>query len=502
MSKTTALSKSKLLAYRQCPKRLWLEVHSPGLSQDSAATQARFAVGDKVGDIAQQLYDPDGVGALIDPHTEGFTAAFQRTADLLESSLPIFEAGFRAEGALAFADVMLPVEESGKAAWRMVEVKSSTSVKDYHRDDVAIQSFVARNSDVPLTEVALAHIDNTWIYPGDGDYLGLLREVDLTQESLQREAEVRGWIAEAQQIVALPEAPNTAMGPQCTNPYACGFLNHCQSQTPSAEHPIAWLPGQLKKDLKQHIEANALTELRDLPDDLLSEKQKRIKTVTVSGEPYFDQQATREALVAHSLPAYFMDFETIDFAVPIWKGTRPYQKIPFQFSVHCLSPTGKLGHDGFLDLSGDEPSSAFAEALISACGDTGPIYVYNEGFEKRVIRELAERLPHLAESLLALNARVVDLLPLARAHYYHPSQQGSWSIKDVLPALCPDLRYDDLDGVQDGAMAMVRFLEALDPTTSDTRKAQIERELEEYCKLDTYAMVRMWAIFSGTELEE
>ena len=498
----TPLSKSKLIAYRQCPKRLWLEVHSPELGQDSAATQASFDAGHEVGKIAQQLYDPDGAGVLIDPHAEGFTVAFERTAELLESSQPIFEAGFRAEGALAFADVMLPVAEDGKAAWRMIEVKSSTSVKDHHREDVTIQSFVARKSDVPLTEVALAHIDNTWIYPGDGDYRGLLREVDLTQEALQREAEVREWIAEAQQIVALPEAPNTAMGPQCTKPYACGFLNHCKSQTPSAEHPIAWLPGPLKKELKQHIETNSLTELRDLPDDLLNEKQKRIKTVTVSGESYFDQQATSEALAAYPLPAYFMDFETIQYAVPIWKGTRPYQKIPFQFSVHCLSPTGKLGHDGFLDLSGDDPSIAFAEALIRACGDTGPIYVYNEGFEKRIIRELAERLPNLAEPLLALNARVVDLLRLAREHYYHRSQQGSWSIKDVLPALCPDLRYDDLNGVQDGGMAMESFLEALAAQTSDARKAEIERELEEYCRLDTYAMVRMWAIFSGNELKE
>ena len=498
----TALSKSKLISYRRCPKRLWLEVHSPELRQESAATQARFAVGHQVGDIAQQLYDPVGSGALIDPFNEGFTAALKRTAELLDSGRPIFEAGFQAEGALAFADVMLPVEEDGTSGWRMVEVKSSTSVKDYHRDDVAIQSFVARSSDVPLAGVALAHIDNTWTYAGDGDYRGLLCEVDLTEEALQREAEVRDWIAEAQQIATLPEAPNTAMGPQCNKPYACGFLAHCQSQTQSAEHPITWLSGPLKKELKEHIEANSLTELRDLPDVLLNTKQKRIKTVTVSGDPYFDQQATSEALAAQSLPAYFMDFETIDFAVPIWKGTRPYQKIPFQFSVHCLSPTGKLGHEGFLDLSGDDPSIAFAEALIRACGDTGPIYVYNEGFEKRIIRELAERLPHRAEPLLRLNARVVDLLPLARAHYYHPSQQGSWSIKNVLPALCPDLRYDDLDGPQDGGMAMNSFLEALAAETSDARKAEIKRELEEYCKLDTYAMVRMWAIFSGTELEE
>lgn len=137
------LSKSKLMAYRQCPKRLWLEVHRPDLREDSAATQASFAVGHQVGDIARRLYDPKGKGTLIDPQEEGFDAAFVRTQELLQSSHPIFEAAFRAEGVLSLADVMLPVEKAGQRGWRMVEVKSSTSVKDYHRDDVAVQSFVA-----------------------------------------------------------------------------------------------------------------------------------------------------------------------------------------------------------------------------------------------------------------------------------------------------------------------------------------------------------------------
>ena len=158
------LSKSKLMAYRQCPKRLWLEVHRLDLREDSAATQASFAVGHQVGDIAQRLYDPKGKGVLIDPQSEGFDTAFARTKELLESAQPIFEAGFRAEGAVAFADVMLPVIKAGKLVWRMVEVKSSTSVKDYHRDDTAVQSFVARSSGVPLTGIGLAHIDSSWIY--------------------------------------------------------------------------------------------------------------------------------------------------------------------------------------------------------------------------------------------------------------------------------------------------------------------------------------------------
>ena len=495
------LSKSKLLAYRQCPKRLWLEVHRPEMQADSVATQVSFAVGNQVGDIARQLYDPKGKGVLIDPQSDGFEAAFSRTKELLQSTQPIFEAGFRAEGALVFADVMLPVRKGGKLGWRMVEVKSSTSVKDYHRDDAAVQTFVARASGVPLTGIALAHIDSDWIYPGNDDYNGLLLENDLTDEACSRGEEVRSWIAEAQQLVAKEREPSVATGKQCSSPYECGFLDYCQSQEPQAEQPIRWLPGRLSNRLQTHIEAHAVIELRDVPDELLNDKQQRVKAVTLSGKPYFDQYAAATVLAAHKLPAYFLDFETIQFAVPIWKGTRPYQQIPFQFSLHRLSRTGKLEQKAFLDLSGTDPSKAFAEALIAACGERSPIFVYNAGFETARIRELAERFPRLARALLALNERVVDLLPVARDHYYHPSQQGSWSIKAVLPALCPDMNYRNLDGVQDGGMAMSAFLEALAPQTGKGRKAEIEQQLLAYCALDTYAMVRLWSVFSNSALK-
>ena len=490
------LSKSKLMTFRQCPKRLWLEVHCPDLREDSSATQASFAVGHQVGNIAQRLYDPEGKGALIDPQAEGFDTAFARTQTLLRSAQPIFEAGFRAEGALAFADVMLPVRKGGKRVWRMIEVKSSTSVKDYHRDDAAVQAFLARACGVPLSAIALAHIDSAWVYPGADDYDGLLLENDLTDEAFCRSDEVRGWIAEAQQIVAKRKVPAINTGSQCTNPYECGFLAYCQGLEPQAEQPVSWLP-RIGNKLAAHIKANAVIELRDIPDALLNDQQRRVKEVTLSGRTYFDQQAAAKALASHKLPAYFMDFETIQFAVPIWKGTRPYQQIPFQFSVHRLSRTGKLEQQAFLDLSGKDPSKAFAEALLAACGERGPIFVYNAGFETARIRELAERFPRLATQLLALNERVVDLLPVARDHYYHPSQRGSWSIKAVLPALCPDLNYADLKGVQDGGMAMEVFLEALSPQASATRKAEIERQLLDYCALDTYAMVRLWSAFTG-----
>jgi len=192
-----------------------------------------------------------------------------------------------------------------------------------------------------------------------------------------------------------------------------------------------------------------------------------------------------------------MDFETIRFAVPIWKGTRPYQQIPFQFSVHRLSPAAKVEHVSFLDLSGNDPSRSFAEALIAACGKRGPVFVYNAVFETARIKELAERFPRLKQPLLAISARAVDLLKVPEQNYYHPSQEGSWSIKKVLPAIAPDLSYDTLDGVQDGGMATDAYLEAISPLTVATRKQEISEQLLAYCKLDTTTMLRLWQFFAG-----
>jgi hypothetical protein len=178
-------------------------------------------------------------------------------------------------------------------------------------------------------------------------------------------------------------------------------------------------------------------------------------------------------------------------------GTRPYQQIPFQFSLHVLSKAGRLSERAFLDLTGDDPSEPFARSLIEVCGEHGPIYVYNAGFETARIRDLATRFPELALPLSAISHRVVDLLPIARDRYYHPSQHGSWSIKAVLPAAVPELRYDDLVGVKDGEAAMAAYAEAIAAGTTVARRAELQDELRAYCRLDTLAMVRLWQFFSG-----
>ena len=489
------LSKSKLLAYRQCPKRLWLELHLPKVSATSAQAEAQFAIGNAVGKLAQSLYAPKGNGVLFAPEKEGYDAVITRTAELLATPRPLFEAGFAAGGARAYADILLPVRRKGGLAWRMVEVKSSAEVKDTYRDDVAIQAFVARGAGLPLESIALAHIDSQWVYPGGGDYQGLLKEVDLTEEAFGREDEVKEWIAGAQAIDNKRKEPKIDIGSQCEEPYPCRFLDYCQSGHPVAEYPVAWLPKK-GKSLKALIEEQCLTDMREVPDDRLNAQQHRVKTHTLAGTVHFDAAAAKAALAPHKPPAYFLDFETINLAIPIWKGVRPFQQSPFQFSLHRLSRTGKLGHQDFLDLSGKDPSRACAEALIAACGERGPVFAYSAGFESRVIGDMAARFPRLARPLLAIQSRLVDLLPIARDHYYHPDQQGSWSIKAVLPTLS-DLDYGRLDEVQDGTKAMEVYEKAITRGTTADEKAKIDRQLRAYCALDTEAMIHVWRHFSG-----
>lgn len=491
------LSKSKLLAYRQCPKRLWLEVHGPKSPQPSDQVLARFKVGHEVGKIAQKIYDTKSKGVVFDPQVEGYDQVVARTEKLIGAPHPMFEAGFAADGVRAYIDVMLPLRRKGQQVWRMVEVKSSSKIKDAYADDIAIQTFIARASGVPLDSVALAHIDGQWVYPGGEDYQGMLKEVDFTEEAFRREEEVKEWIAAAQAIVRKRKEPAIDVGGHCTDPYPCAFLDYCQRDAAVVEYPVAWLPKKSNK-LTSFIEGDGVTDLREMPDEFLNSQQLCVKTHTLAGTVYFDTTGAAAALAPHRLPAFFLDFETINLTVPIWKGTRPFQQTPFQFSLHRLSRTGKLTHRDFLNLSGKDPAKQFAEALIAACGERGPVFVYS-GFESGRIRDLTERFPSLARPLLAINERIVDLLPIARKHYYHPEQHGSWSIKSVLPTIAPDLHYDTLDGVQDGGMAMAAYLEAIQPETATARKDEIERQLLDYCRLDTYAMVRIWQFFAGRD---
>lgn len=491
------LSKSKLIAFRQCPKRLWLEVHRPELREDSAATQAAFATGHAVGNVARQLYDPNGEGEVLDLDALGMPGLMRRTQELLPQRRPLFEAGFTCEGAHVLADVLLPVGGTHSQRWQIVEVKSSTNVKDYHREDATIQFHVARQSGVDIAGIAVAVVDSAWIYPGGGRYAGLLVEHDLTAEVVPRGAEVQAWVQEAQSVVAERAEPQRDTGAHCSQPFACGFFSHCSAGEPVVQAPVQWLPRVQTKALKEHLAGGAVRSMEDVPDSLLNKRQRRVKACTLSGQVWFDAEGARKTLSRHKLPATFLDFETIGPAVPIWAGTHPFEAIPFQFSVHRIDAAGGMTHHEFLDLTGEDPTQAFAQALLAACGDEGPVYVYNATFEGRVIRALADWHPEHAGSLTALKARLVDLRPVTEDHYYHPDQHGSWSIKAVLPTVAPELAYDKLDGPQNGTDAPAAYAEAVDPKTPAERREALRAGLLAYCRLDTYAMVRLWQVLAG-----
>ena len=499
------LSKSRLLAFRQCPKRLWLEVHRPQLRQDSSATQANFATGHEVGDLARRLYDLDSDGVFLDRDALTLDQQLNRTHELLKGKQRIFEAGFRSgtsdNGVLAIADILEPAGDG--QSWNMVEVKSSTSVKDYYLDDTAIQYHAASQAGVRLASLHLAYIDSSWVYPGGGDYSGLLVEEDVTEQARSRQGEVREWLTQAHRVVALSSPPEREIGGHCAEPYECSFAVHCRQEHDqrygAVQHPIEWLPGRRSKALSEHISAFNARSMSDVPDTLLNASQLRVKTQTVAGRQWFDREGAALALATYRMPALFLDFETIAFAVPRWAGTRPYQQIPFQFSLHRLGRGGAVSHIGFLDLSGGDPSEGLARALIQSCGTNEPIFAYNKGFEGARINELAQRFPRLRKALEGIRDRLVDLLPVANKFYYHPAQQGSWSIKKVLPTIAPELDYAGLEEVQDGGQAQMAYLEAVATGTSVARRKELDERLWKYCRLDTFAMVRLWAFFAGRD---
>ena len=420
------LSKSKLIAFRQCPKRLWLEVNRPDLKVEDDSTQRRFEAGHRVGELAHTQY-PDGI--LIAPDNDLRLALKETEVHLAASPRrTLFEATFQAEGLLVRADLLIPA----KGGWHMVEVKSSTSVKDYHIEDAAIQSWVAKKAGLTLTKTSVQVVDSKWTYSGGNNYSGLMKLLTVDEYIAPLQTEVPKWLADAQAVAGGSE-PVVKVGAQCGIPFACGFQTYCESLTTPAQFPISWLP-MLHHTKRKKYEVAGYLDIRDVPFEGLTAKQQRVALATINNEIFFEPLTEAERqLVAGT--RYYLDFETIGFVMPIWAGTRPYQQVPFQWSCHVEQPDGSLSHEMFLDLTGGDPSRAFAESLVSTLGKSGPIIVYKQAFEKRIIRELADRYPDLAHGLSALLSRVVDLLPLANAHFYHPSMKGSWSIKAVLPAI-------------------------------------------------------------------
>lgn len=485
-TRMAGLSKSRILAHRQCPKRLWLQTYRPELAEPDPNAAARFAQGAQVGEVARQLF-PDGVLIAGDDLRQ----ALRDTAEVLARSpqCPVFEATFEHDGVLVRVDLLLPDGE----AYRLVEVKSSTAVKDYHRSDAAVQSWVTENAGVPISRTEIAYIDTSFAYAGYGDYHGLLAYADISPEVSALSPEIPAWTAAARATLS-GEEPRIAPGAQCHEPFECPFFAHC---APREEGPAGYPPEDLSRAraLATELRSEGYTDLRQVPEERLSRPlHRRIRQAALTGSAELDPAAGK-LLSAQAYPRRYLDFETIYFAVPIWADTRPYAtQIPFQWSCHVEAAAGAVMHRAYLADGPDDPRRRFAETLLDALGETGPIFVYNAAFECRIMRELAEYFPDLAPRLLSGIGRVVDLLPIARPHYYHPEMHGSWSIKAVLPTIAPELAYEDLE-VADGGMAQEAFREMLHPDTSAERSAALRRALLEYCERDTVALVHLVRYF-------
>lgn len=480
------LSKSKIMAGLQCRKRLWLEVHKPELAEISAATEQLFLGGHFVGAAAQGLH-PGG----IQIETEGDLAeALRQTRQLLLASpeSTLFEATFQHAGVLVRADIF----STKSGIRRLVEVKSATTLKDNYVPDAAVQHWVLKGAGFAPDTVELAHIDNSFVYSGGNDYQGLFRHCDLMEQVRGMEAEVEGWVEDFKRVLGGDE-PKIEVGSQCAQPYPCPFLSHCNPAASQTEYPVSILPRGSR--VAASLASEGYNDLRGVPEGRLDNPtHERIRQATVTGQAELDPAAAA-FMRGHSYPRYFLDFETIQFAVPVWKGTRPYQQIPYQWSCHIEAAHGGIEHREYLDTTGEDPSRGLAESLIEAVGNTGPIFVYG-AFEGGQIRGLIDRFPDLACELEAVLGRLVDLIPRAREYYYHPGMKGSWSLKRVLPTIAPQLKYDALE-VQDGGMAGLAYLEAIHPETTIEKREAIRQALLEYCARDTEGLVLITRHFEG-----
>lgn len=274
------------------------------------------------------------------------------------------------------------------------------------------------------------------------------------------------------------------------------YLDLSASALPSAPAwPVTVLPnGSGKRWLAQGID----DLLKIDPAQLTRVIDRRVYDATLTGAVYHDAEGARAAMEGWAYPRTWLDFETIGFPIPRWRGTRPHQPIPFQFSAHIEQSKGDIEHQEFLSLDGTDPRRPCAEALVDMIPSTGAVIAYSASFERSRINELASGFPDLEERLRAIADRMVDLLPVTKANWYHRDQRGSWSIKAVLPTVAAELDYADLE-VKDGGSAQKAYREAIAADTGGQRRQAIDAALRAYCGRDTKAMIVLASALLGKQ---
>jgi hypothetical protein len=483
----TTLSKSKYIAGLQCPRRLWLGCHAPDLG--APATARLTAVLDQGAEIGRRARDLFADGVLVDQEAWEHGQATARTRQLMADRNvgAIFEAAFEHAGVRVRVDVL---ERLGPRTWGLREVKQGASVKDVYLEDAAVQRFVVEGAGVRLRSVEIVHVDRGYVRGDDGiDWQRFFCRADVKAETAALLPDVPARVREFRRVLAKRIAPDAEPSLHCFDPYDCEFWDHC-----TAAKPVDWivsgLPG-LNGERLERFRAAGIERISEIPDDLhLGPAQARTRAAWLAGGLYLEP-GLAAALRRSGPPADYLDFETAFPAIPLYAGMRPYQQVPFQWSLHRVDAR-RVRHREFLADCRSDPRPAFARTLLRALRHRdSPILVWS-GFESSRLGELAEALPEHAAEIARVRARLFDLHPIVRGHVGHPDFGGSFSLKRVAPVLAPAIAYDDLDGVSDGgeaSTALVRL--ALGAVASAEEEAALRGALLEYCRRDTLALVEL-----------
>jgi hypothetical protein len=485
------LTKSRFLSGLQCHKRLWFEVHRP--LEESVEAGIPILQGRAFDEVVQGLQP----GVLIS-RGRGMPSAIAETKRVLAKGSReagvLYQPAFRAGGLAVIADVL----RRAGAQFDLIEVKATTEVKDAHVPDAAFQALVLQRARIPVGRVFLGLVNNQFVLRRAGDYAGLLVEVNITEPVQGYLPAAAARALEFQEVMAADSMPRIDVGPHCLSPHECPFLSRCMAGQKTPEYPVDMLPrgGQVVGELL----AEGYRDLRDVPVERIThDLHRRVFDATLSGLAFFDLAATAE-LRRLPYPLSFLDFETIGFSVPEVIGTRPFEQLPFQWSVHVENAPDDVRHAEYLAIESFGDFEALARALIAVLPAQGPIFAYNSGFEERVLLRLAELVPGQAAALRALAERLVDLLPITRAAYYHRDMRGSWSIKKVIPTIAPELSYEQLDEVREGDGAQCAFLELRSATVKPERERELRAALLKYCRHDTWVMVILRRFLCGAPL--
>jgi hypothetical protein len=454
-----------------CRKRFWLQGHSATGLQPGHPERA----------LVQALTRAHFPEALTVSASAGTKQAFAETQRLLIRSAdrPLLGASFTADETIATADVLLP---AGDDIWTLVEILPSLRIRERTLERLAFKTWVLERCGIDLAGIILRTINPRFKLERTGDYRSLFTEQHVHTRTGALTKAIPSLLQGARAILAGPE-PEYAMGAHCKTPTPCPFAKRCSASLEGPKWPATILPdGGWKKWARK-----GFTDLLALDESVMKPREAMIVAATRSGIPFHDVDGARTAMAQWAFPRAWIDFEAASPAIPRWIGTAPYQQIPFQFSLHLEQADGTITHHEYLRCDGADPREGCARALVAAIPEGATLIAYNAGFERSILRGLARDVPDCADALLAIAERTVDLQPVARNHWYHRDQRGSWSLKAVLPTVA-ELDYEDLE-VKGGAMAQDSFLEAISPETDPTQRKTIDEALRAYCRRDTWAMI-------------